>query len=88
MLVRAAQQNMQPPIPEARLLPAPTPPDGAQWFIAVRRLVAVTRNRYRPQSARSPLAEGILRSHLPDACLQRYEFQPFFRVTDCKASFC
>jgi len=66
--------------------PAPTPPTRAQWFIGVRRLIAVTRDRHRPQSARSRLAEGILRSHLPDGCLQCYQFQRFLPITDCKAS--
>jgi hypothetical protein len=85
MLARAAQQNMQPPIPEARLLPRQLHQTRARWFIAVRRLVAVTRDRHRPQSARSRLAEGILRSHLPDGCLQCYQFQRFLPITDCKA---
>ena len=44
----------------------------------------VPKQGSRHQAARSPLTEGILCSHLPDSW--RYELQPFFRITDCKAS--
>src|SRR5947208_3044030 len=77
---------MQPPIPEARLLPRQLHQLRAQRLIAASRPVAVTRYRHHQQTARPPLAEGIVLPHLPDSCLQRYELQPFFRITDCSAS--
>jgi len=80
---RAAQPHMQPPIPEAWLLPRQLHQPPRQRFIGGRRLVAVTRHRHHHQAARSPLAAGILRSHLPNSCLQRHQLQPFFRITDC-----
>jgi hypothetical protein len=53
---------------------------------SVQRPVTIRRHRHCHQSAGSPLAEGILLLHLLDSCLQRYELQPFFRITDCSAS--
>jgi hypothetical protein len=72
MFSRAGQQYLQPPIPEARLLPRQLHPPRSQQFIRAPRLVAVTRCRYRQQTARPPLAEGILRAHLLDSRLQGY----------------
>jgi hypothetical protein len=63
MLSRAAQQNMQPPIPEARLLPRQLHQPRSQRLIAAPALVAIARYRHRHQAARTPLAEGILPAH-------------------------
>src|SRR5208283_3758113 len=49
-------------------------------------LIAIARLRHRYQPARPPLAEGILPAHLLDSRLQGYELQPFFLITDCRAS--
>ena len=86
LLSRAAQQNMQPPIPEARLLPRQLHQSRAQRFIRAPTLVAITRHRHRHQPARTPLAEGILLSHLLDGRLQDRELHPFFSITHCSAS--
>src|SRR5208283_3062473 len=86
MLSRAAQQHMQPPIPKARFLPRQLHQPRSQRLIRAPALVATARYRHRHQAARTPLAEGILPAHLLDSRLQGYELQPFFRITDCRAS--
>src|SRR5947209_6096961 len=82
----SSQQHMQPPIPEARLLPRQLHQPRALRLIPSPRLVAITRYRHRHHPTRPPLAEGILLLHLLDSRLQGYELHPFFRITDCSAS--
>src|SRR5580698_6249303 len=86
VLSASLQQHLQSPIPEARLLPRQLHQLRPQRLIRSQRAVTIRRHRHCHQSAGSPLAEGILLLHLLDSCLQRYELQPFFRITDCSAS--
>jgi hypothetical protein len=82
----ASQQHMQSSISEARFLSRQLHQPRPQRLIRTPRSVTIRPYRHRHHSARSSLAEGVLLLHLLDSCLQRYEFQPFFRITDCKAS--
>src|SRR5512141_2777067 len=77
---------MQSPIPEPRLLARQFDQPGPQFFIMLARTIAVGRYCHSHQSTRATFAEGVLLFHLLDSGLQRYELQPFFRITDCKAS--
>src|SRR5438105_11484805 len=74
------QQHVQPPIPEARLLPCQLNQARAQWFIAAPGLVAVTRYRHRQQSTRPPLAEGIFLPHLLDSAFSATSSTRFFEL--------
>ena len=57
-----------------------------QRLVRTPRTIAKRAYRQQHQSARPPLAEGILPLHLLDSRLLRYELQPFFRITACSAS--
>ena len=72
--------------PKTWFLPRQLQQSRAQRFVRPPRLITVSRDRHPHQAARSSLTEGILLPHLPDSCLQSYELQPFFRITDCNAS--
>src|SRR5437016_6306408 len=77
---------MQPTIPKTRLSPRQLHQLRAQWLIRPLDAIAVGRHRQHHQSARSPLAEGVVLLHLLDSRLPGYELQPFFLITDCSAS--
>ncbi len=66
-------------------LAAPRALSRPQRLIRTLRAIAVRHGQHH-QPARSPLTEGVVLFHLPDSGLQRYELQPFFRITDCNAS--
>src|SRR5690348_7758220 len=85
-LTRPTEQHVQPAVSEARLLPRQLHQPGSQGLVAAPALVAIGSRCHQHQCAGPPLTEGVLTSHLPDSCLHRYELQPFFRITDCKAS--
>src|SRR5713226_8030838 len=83
LLSLAPQQNLQSPIPEARLLPCQLHQPQPQLFVAIRAacLVAVTRHRHPQQPANPALARCVL--HPQPARLRPlvYELHPFFAIT-------
>src|SRR5213594_1980892 len=72
---------MQPPIPEARLLPRQLHQLRAQRLIAASRPVAVTCDRYPHQPANPTLARCVLGPQPVRVRPLVYELHPFFAIT-------
>src|SRR5277367_4860400 len=72
---------MQSPIPKARFLSRQLHQLRAQWFIAARGLVAVTRHRHPHQPANPALARCVLQPQPVRVRPLVYELHPFFAIS-------
>src|SRR3984957_4792757 len=77
----SSQQNMQPPIPEARLRPRQPHQQRAQRTIPPSCPVAITRYRHPHQPANPALARCVLAPQPVRVRPLVYELHPFFAIT-------